>query len=131
MIASPKPLLSASTSANSNFDLLVTYWDGRYIYWKDMGGTSNYAFKPGRPTGVNSNTIAEVATYPNPVSDVLNITQGSGAEFTVTDMLGRMLNIGKLDTDKATISTKNLTPGNYILHLSKDGYREQVKFVKQ
>lgn len=126
------PLLAASTSNNSNFDLLTTYYDGQKIYWKDMGGVSSYGnYKPGKTTSIEKTGKPGYAVYPNPVKDRLNITNADAADYTISDVTGRSVSTGILSGSKSVVDASSLVPGVYILYISKEGHTEQVKFVKQ
>lgn len=133
-IVSPtEPLVAISTANNSGHDLLVTYFDGSWIrYFKTGSAATNlYDFKPGKTTSIASTTEESYHVYPNPVSTQLNITQADGADYYITDITGRGISNGTLSGSKASVSTGTYTPGVYIIHITKDGHTEKVKFVKQ
>lgn len=131
------PAFAASTANNTGYDMVSAFFGG-----DNSGGRKEltvafnntgtpYNFKPGHPATIGATEDAGFATYPNPVKDVLNVTQAGGATYTVTNALGQLLNFGTLSGDKAKVGTSALMPGTYILTISKDGHTEKVKFTKQ
>ena len=74
--------------------------------------------------GVIQPTIESVALWPNPVDDILYLNVTNGANITVSDMTGRMVNreryTGQLDVS-------HLAPGIYTL--KSEGFT--VRFVKE
>jgi hypothetical protein len=133
-IVSDKPMIAVATANNSGYDLLTTFYEGSNLDKVTVaftGTAAKYDFKPGRPAGVQQLNQAGIAVYPNPVKDRLNITNADGAAYTVTDVTGRSISTGILSGSMAGVDASSLVPGMYILHISKDGHTEQVKFVKQ
>jgi hypothetical protein len=97
-------------------------------YTVDTSSSSNYAgyytrntlgLKP-IVTGINNLNV-----YPNPATDVLNVSftlMSPSASATLTDMAGRnIVTIAeeqmKNGANELTISTANIAPGMYLLHL--------------
>src|SRR5690606_28950698 len=130
-LVSDIPQLALATCNNSGNELLTVYYAGVNTAEITMSliCLTQYDYKPGRPAGINKVDKNGYALYPNPVSNVLNITQADDAAYTVTDAVGRTLDAGTLQGDKAQVNTTRLTPGMYILHISKNGHAEKVKFV--
>lgn len=129
-----KPTVAIATANNSGYEMITTYYEGAgtgNLKYMITGQATPYGFKPGRPAGIQQAGIESIKTYPNPVSNLLNIRNADGATYTVTDMAGRTIVNGTLSGDKATISTASLSTGVYLLHLTKDSYTETVKFTKQ
>lgn len=128
---SNQPYIAAATTHNSGHNMFVAYYAGDRIYRRVNTGGGNYAFKRGKTTGVQQLNKTGIAVYPNPVNDRLNITNANGAGYTVFDVTGRILATGTLSGTQASVDASPLVPGMYMLHISKDGHTEQVKFVKQ
>lgn len=66
------------------------------------------------------NTVAteNVSLYPNPATDVLNITNaGKDAVITIMNSLGQVV-YGAVATDKVAIDTKNLSEGIYFVRVN-------------
>lgn len=130
-IISSIPLVAISTTNNSGHDMILTYYDGTRMRRFYTGNTATYAFKPGKAAGIATTAEESYHVYPNPVSTQLNITQADGADYYITDITGRGISNGTLSGSKASVQTGTYTPGVYIIHITKDGHTEKVKFVKQ
>jgi aminopeptidase N len=73
----------------------------------------------------------KVIVYPNPCDDVLylkNVFNGS-AKAEVYDLAGRLVNAAVLGLD-ASLDTRMLRTGTYILKISKEDQIKRVRFVK-
>ncbi len=125
-----QPEMAIATTNNSGYELMFAYFDTDRIWRKYTGGTL-YSFKPGKTTSVQPLNESNFSVYPNPVKDLLNITDADGADYTISDVTGRSISKGILSGSKAGVDASSLVPGMYILHISKEGHTEQVKFVKQ
>ncbi|WBV61040.1 T9SS type A sorting domain-containing protein [Chryseobacterium camelliae] len=70
-----------------------------------------------------------VTIHPNPTSDILNIkTDSKITAISVVDLTGRKVNV-KLDGDK--VDVRNLSAGNYLIHIeTKEGIFTE-KFIKK
>ncbi len=99
------------------------------------GGNCTYAsgsierYKQGNLSNISNKEVQGV--YPNPVSDILHISNAEGAKFVVMDVTGRAISTGTLSSNNATINVQSLANGMYILHLTKGEVVNKVKFVKQ
>lgn len=69
--------------------------------------------------------------YPNPVTDVLNITSKTAIkEITLYNLLGRQ--VGKYDPNTQTIAMESLATGMYLLRVQfESGEVKTVKVIKQ
>jgi hypothetical protein len=73
---------------------------------------------------------ASIQIYPNPVSDVLNVTQvSSKALFTITNMAGQKVMSGQITDNK--ISVSRLSTGAYIISIEDKGTTSNLKFIKK
>jgi len=59
----------------------------------------------------------ELAVYPNPTTDVLNLSIEASGALELFDVSGRKLRNWMLDSGKATVSLKGLDPGYYWLRM--------------
>ena len=75
----------------------------------------------GANVGINENVANEVSIYPNPTSDVLNISTNSNdlSELTVKDITGKIVLSQKFNT-KITINTENYSKGIYLIDVKND-----------
>ncbi|MBW7913880.1 MAG: T9SS type A sorting domain-containing protein [Taibaiella sp.] len=126
------PAIAVTNSSNTGHDLVTVWFGGngdevRYKY----NGTTIYNFKPGKPASVMNTAKNEYTVFPNPVRNTLYINNAAGADYKVMDITGRVLSTGKVPTTNAMLEAQTLVPGIYILQLSRDGYTEKLKFVKQ
>lgn len=75
----------------------------------------------------NSNFIL----YPNPTSDVLNISSKNGlvaSEIRITDMTGKIVKVQK---DASTVNVSNLASGTYLIDITTKEGKASSKFVKK
>lgn len=72
----------------------------------------------------------QVEIYPNPVTDVLNITNvSSSAKYTVHSVDGKLVSKGNLSGNK--ISVNRLEKGVYVITIENEGKTVQSKFIKK
>lgn len=73
----------------------------------------------------------KITAYPNPVSDVLNLSHTNGIkEVSLYNMLGQLIFKTKLNEDQAKINVSNLSSGNYILKMTNDHQVKSIKITK-
>ncbi|MDR4894228.1 MULTISPECIES: reprolysin-like metallopeptidase [unclassified Chryseobacterium] len=71
-----------------------------------------------------------IQIYPNPASDVLNVTQiSSKAQFIITNMAGQKVMNGQINDNK--ISVSKLNTGAYIISIEDKGTTTNLKFIKK
>jgi len=76
------------------------------------------------------NALANLQVYPNPATDVLNITKVSGnATYTIYNVAGQMVSKGKIADNKVPVS--KLQSGVYMISIEDKGNVEKVKFIKK
>ncbi len=75
----------------------------------------------GANVGINENVANEVSIYPNPTSDVLNISTNSNdlSELTVKDITGKIV-LNQKFNNKITISTENYSKGVYLINVKNN-----------
>ncbi|MGK0387426.1 MAG: hypothetical protein ACI94Y_000152 [Maribacter sp.] len=95
------------------------------LYFHNLGSVSSRI----------SQELTGVRLYPNPASDVLNITYDNelGAEVTVEvfDMLGRAIISEISNNNQAILNVGQLNAGTYIVSIMTDGKQSIQKFVKK
>jgi len=68
--------------------------------------------------------------YPNPVSDILYVTDVSYDQYKIHDLMGRLVQQGEFTTE--IVLSEQLSSGMYVLQLKKDGRLISVfKFMKE
>lgn len=80
-----------------------------------------------------SGAASEINIYPNPTSDYIYITNAKdsdGYQYSITDFLGRNLEIGVVNSGKINVEKYN--SGNYILTVkSSSSIMRSFKFIKK
>lgn len=73
---------------------------------------------------------SSIQIYPNPASDVLNVTKiSSKAQFIITNMAGQKVMNGQINDNK--ISVSKLSTGAYIISIEDKGTTSNLKFIKK
>lgn len=87
-----------------------------------------YFYKKDQTASTKDNNIKGLAIYPNPASDILNITTPLNAEKVVTiyDILGK--EVLKTKTQQA-VKVGTLTPGIYLVKVLENGKTATQKVV--
>lgn len=82
--------------------------------------------------GISENEAAHnVNIFPNPVSDVLNVSAPGFKEFDVINFLGQVVYSNTITSEQTTINVSNLTNGIYFIRLKADNKVETMKFIKR
>ena len=70
----------------------------------------------GANVGINENVGSEVSIYPNPTSDVLNISTNSNdlSELIIKDITGKIV-LNKNFNNNITVNTENYAKGIYLI----------------
>lgn len=114
--------------------------NGGYYNIKTTGGAdvivgSSYAKKQTRALslgvlGTNEIVKETFAIYPNPTTDVLNITKVSNkAKFEIHNAVGQIVKAGEINNNQVRVS--ELVRGTYIITVSDKGVSENIKFIKK
>ena len=72
----------------------------------------------GSSTGINEVAEGEVNVYPNPATTVINIDNAEGAQISLFDINGRMINNINSASANQTIDASNLAKGMYIVRIA-------------
>ncbi len=110
-----------------NTDGALTSPCGTFSY----GEVEDYAVKISSSLAVNDNAkVQSIQVYPNPATDVLNITKISDkATYTIYNMTGQVVSKGKVSDNKVQVS--KLEKGVYVIAVDNNGEVTKVKFVKK
>jgi hypothetical protein len=98
------------------------------------GGIINDVFWISNPTlGNNDYTVSDFAIYPNPADDqlIISINDFDKTMISVYDMTGRKLISEKINQSETALSLGNLSSGQYIVSIEKDGKFATQKFIKR
>ncbi|MCU7616557.1 M12 family metallo-peptidase [Chryseobacterium sp. PBS4-4] len=63
------------------------------------------------------NLMTDIKLYPNPVRDILNISNTTSEDYKIFDMGGKLINSGKLE--RGTVNVSNLTTGAYTIQIGE------------
>ena len=89
------------------------------------------------PIKVEQASISGFTLFPNPTSDILNVSfdleQKGNVELMVTDFTGKVIQLQKMDgfigTQQTTVDASTWNSGFYFIHLIADGKVNTKKFV--
>ena len=100
-------------------------WSSAIWYPGDQSYSNGNAFairmNMGANVGINESVVNKVSIYPNPTSDVLNISTNSNelSKLTIKDISGKIVLSQKFNT-KVTISTENYSKGVYLIDVKNN-----------
>lgn len=77
-----------------------------------------------------SNT-QDINISPNPATNNILVEGVSNATYTITDVSGRKLKSGVINSANNNISLSGIQSGIYFLHINEEGREQVVKFMKQ
>ncbi|WP_027376669.1 reprolysin-like metallopeptidase [Kaistella palustris] len=99
---------------------------GTYTY----GEVEDYAVSISPTLGVNDNVKAQsLQVYPNPATDVLNVTKVSNnATYAIYNVAGQLVSKGKVTSNQVQVS--KLQKGVYMISVEDNGQSNKVKFIK-
>lgn len=97
-------------------------------------GVVLYHYKPYVPTGVSGLTAADVHIYPNPAYGLITVEMPElqrDALVTLTDLGGRVVITTTIaaGTTHASINTRQMAAGIYVVHICNDGFTVTNKIV--
>lgn len=81
---------------------------------------------------VNDITGSELSIYPNPVTDILNITTKKNTQnltYTINNVAGQMIQKGSVTNNKINVNI--LPKGVYVLTLKGSDVNQTIKFIKK
>jgi len=100
-------------------------WSSAIWYPGDQSYSNGNAFairmNMGANVGINESVLNKVSIYPNPTSDVLNISTNSNelSKLTIKDISGKIVLSQKFNT-KVTISIENYSKGVYLIDIKNN-----------
>ena len=127
-------IFPGSTSSEPSF--LTALGSGLYFSANDgVNGTELWSSEcediPG--SGLDESSLAEISVYPNPVVDVLHITQMQAGELQIQiiDHSGKVLKTYSDNKLAFDIDLSSLNPGMYLIQLANDQNVVVERLVKQ
>ena len=86
-------------------------------------------------SGISQNSVFEIALFPNPVNDILNITSSETiSEIEIVNVMGQVVKRIEVNSDNAVCDVEDLTSGVYIVRIhgmNTELVICQRKFVKE
>ncbi|MCQ4036162.1 reprolysin-like metallopeptidase [Kaistella montana] len=96
----------------------------------NYGEVEDYAVKIIADMAVGDTHVNSTQVYPNPATDVLNVSKVSGnATYSIYNVAGQIVAKGKIADNKVQVS--KLQSGVYIISVEDNGKVEKVKFIKK
>ena len=108
-----------------DFTVTQPEWSSAIWFPQDAAYTNGNAFAIrmnfGANVGINENVTNNVSIYPNPTSDVLNISTNSNdlSELIIKDISGKIVLNQKFNS-KITINTENYAKGVYLIDVKNN-----------
>lgn len=83
-------------------------------------------------TGINETGNSNVAIYPNPTTGLIYVTapNSAGLDYTITDILGKVVSSGKLIAKTSSIDISGLSDGLYFFKAGKES-QHTIKIIKR
>lgn len=109
-----------------------------YVAFRHYGVSDEFTMEIDDVEVISSTTVStddffkeNFSLYPNPTSDVLNITSKTGIEFNaikIVDLTGRIV---KSEQNKTSINVSDLASGTYLIEIFTNESKATSKFVKK
>ncbi|MBQ1606164.1 MAG: T9SS type A sorting domain-containing protein, partial [Bacteroidales bacterium] len=86
-------------------------------------------------SGISQNGMAEISIFPNPATDILNITSSETiSEIEIVNVMGQVVYRTEVNSDNAVCDVEDLKAGVYIIRIygtSTASVVCQRKFIKE
>ncbi len=86
-------------------------------------------------TGINNSAVADIAVYPNPANDIVNIDFGgqitNGCQILIANASGRIIFASRQTSDIMQIAVDDWAQGIYFIKITSKNESRIVKFVKE
>jgi len=121
--------LNLTALAAGQYWINIAYYSGSFDssegpFVLDVSGTATL--------NVNSFDASSFKAYPNPVTNVLNLSYSSEiSSVEIFNMLGQKVMTKALNVANAQIDMSNLNAGTYMVKVTADGLTKSIKVVKQ
>lgn len=101
-------------------------------YSGSWGVTMDFVLVVDQSAGIGDLTSGSLKVYPNPVKDMLTLTNTSEiTEVKVYNMIGQLVISKKLNASEAQISMAGLNAGAYIVNITSGDAVKSVKVIKE
>lgn len=88
-----------------------------------------YLLTPANLSANEINELKNISIYPNPASDVLNISGIEGTEFEIYNTAGQLMRKGKIADQ--TVDVRDLVKGVYFIQIRNKDHVTKLKFIKK
>lgn len=75
-------------------------------------------------------SLGSIDIFPNPATDLLNVTARTACTFKIIDLPGRVIEEGNIQTGSNTIDLKKYPPGSYFLRLQNGQEHRTLRFIR-
>ena len=90
---------------------------GSYTYGQVEDYTLNIVSSGRGETVDTKDLLTDIKLYPNPVRDILNISNTTSEDYKIFDMGGKLINSGKLE--RGSVNVSNLIKGAYMIQIGE------------
>lgn len=81
--------------------------------------------------GLNELLLSSVTVYPNPTNDFFTIQSDVSGTYSISDLSGRLIDAGILETGTTLFNAQNWQAGNYLVRiLDKDAYAKTIRLIR-
>lgn len=98
---------------------------GSYTYGQVEDYTLNIGGSTAKGEIDTKDLFTDIKLYPNPVKDILNVSNTTSEEYKIFDMAGKLIKSGKLE--RGSVSVNNLVTGAYLIQIGEISKR----FIKK
>lgn len=90
---------------------------GSYTYGQVEDYTLNIVSSGRGETVDTKDLLTDIKLYPNPVRDILNVSNTTSEDYKIFDMGGKLINSGKLE--RGSVNVSNLIKGAYMIQIGE------------
>ncbi|SHK11670.1 Por secretion system C-terminal sorting domain-containing protein [Chryseobacterium polytrichastri] len=90
---------------------------GSYTYGQVEDYTLNIASSGKGELSDPKNLLTDIKLYPNPVRDILNVSNTTSEDYKIFDMGGKLINSGKLQ--RGSVNVSSLIKGAYMIQIGE------------
>ncbi|WP_345988619.1 reprolysin-like metallopeptidase [Chryseobacterium sp. Chry.R1] len=90
---------------------------GTYTYGQVEDYTVNIGSTSKGDILAGNNMLTDIKLYPNPVKNILNVSNTTSEEYKIFDMTGKLINSGKLE--RGSVNVNNLVKGAYMIQIGE------------
>ena len=110
--------------------------DGTYsLKITDSHGCSAEKSVTIKSTGISNSSVANIAVYPNPANDIVNIDFGGqmtdGCQILIANASGRIIFASRQTSDIMPIAVDDWAQGIYFIKITSNSDSRIIKFVKE